>query len=153
VGNSRELRIGSAIPTEPPLESELSSEPELTPWKSVLVTTSHELPGARIVRHRGEVFGITVRTRNTFANAIASVRGIVGGEVGSYTKLMVMARHEALHRLRQEADAIDANAVVSMRLTANQISEDMTEIVAYGAAVVIERTAGPADDDDNSAGA
>jgi uncharacterized protein YbjQ (UPF0145 family) len=110
-------------------------------WRSVLLTTSHELPNARIVRHVGETFGITVRTRNAFSNLGAGVRGIVGGEVGGYTKLMVIARNEALERLRQEADKAGANAVISMRLDANQISDLMTEFIAYGAAVVVEALA------------
>jgi uncharacterized protein YbjQ (UPF0145 family) len=109
-----------------------------TRWRTVVLTTSHELPDARIVRHVGEVFGITVRTRNLFSNAVANVRGVVGGEVGSYTKLMVAARLESLERLRREADGMGANAVISMRLDANQIQSEMTEFVAYGAAVVIE---------------
>ncbi len=108
-----------------------------TRWRQVVLTTSHELPRARITRHVAEVFGITVRTRNMFANAVAGVRGVVGGEVGSYTKLMTGARHEALERLRREADRVGANAVVSMRLTANQISSEMTEFVAYGSGVVV----------------
>jgi uncharacterized protein YbjQ (UPF0145 family) len=107
-------------------------------WRKVVLTTSHELAGARIVRHVAEVFGITVRTRNVFSNAVANARGVVGGEVGSYTKLMAAARLESLKRLRREADGMGANAVVSMRLTANQIQSEMTEFVAHGAAVVIE---------------
>jgi uncharacterized protein YbjQ (UPF0145 family) len=119
------------------------------------LTTSHELPNARIIRHQSEAFGVTVRTRNFFSNAIAGVRGIVGGEVVSYTKLMQEARQESLDRLRQAADELGANAVVSMRVTANQISEDMTELVAYGSAVVVEWTEPTegASADDPSAGA
>jgi uncharacterized protein YbjQ (UPF0145 family) len=108
-----------------------------------MLTTSHELPNSRIAEHKAEAFGITVRTRNYFSNAIAGVRGIVGGEVGSYTKLMQAARKESLDRLRQAADELGANAVVSMRVTANQISDDMTEFVAYGSAVVVVSDAAP----------
>jgi uncharacterized protein YbjQ (UPF0145 family) len=129
------------VPTAEQLERdrELAVRGQLEPehWRSVVVTTSHELPHARIEKHIAEVFGITVRTRNAFSNAIAGVRGVVGGEVGSYTKLMLTARTETIERLRQEADRIGANAVVSMRFDANQISDLMTEFVAYGAAVVI----------------
>ena len=117
-----------------------AAERERLRWSQVVVTTSHELPDARIASHVGEVFGITVRTRNMFSQAGAQMRGIVGGEVGGYTKLMQDARHESLKRLRQEADQVGANAVVSMRMEANQISSDMTEVVAYGAAVVIVPT-------------
>jgi uncharacterized protein YbjQ (UPF0145 family) len=78
-----------------------------------------------------------VRTRNYFSNAIAGVRGIVDGEVGSYTKLMQAARKESVDRLRQAADELGANAVVSRRVTANQIFDEMTELVAYGSAVVV----------------
>ncbi|GAC1653979.1 MAG: hypothetical protein NVS4B3_17530 [Gemmatimonadaceae bacterium] len=132
---------------EPPAAEELRQARDAavaeTRWRRVAVTTSHELPNSRIVRHVAEVMGITVRTRNMFSNAIAGVRGAVGGEVGSYTKLMVLARHEALDRLRQEADGLGANAVIATRISANQISSEMTEFVAYGAAVVIEAIANP----------
>jgi uncharacterized protein YbjQ (UPF0145 family) len=129
----------------PPSPSELQEQQRMAAslrrdvgrWNSVVVTTSHELPNARIEQHVREVFGITVRTRNAFSNAVAGVRGVVGGEVASYTKLMLAARAEAIERLRREADAVGANAVISMRLDANLISDLMTEFVAYGAAVII----------------
>jgi uncharacterized protein YbjQ (UPF0145 family) len=133
-------------PKAPPSADELRDAAEnltarragQTRWQRVIVTTSHELPQAVLAEHLGEVFGVTVRTRNMFSNAVAGVRGVVGGEVGSYTKLMVTARQESLDRLRQEADALGANAIISMRLDANQISSDMTEFIAYGAAVRVE---------------
>jgi uncharacterized protein YbjQ (UPF0145 family) len=109
-----------------------------TQWKRVVVTTSHEIPGRRLIEHRGEVFGITVRTRNMFSDFGAGVRNLVGGEVGAYTKMLTTARHEALQRLRQEAHGIGANAVISMRMTANSLSDAVTEVVAYGAAVSTE---------------
>jgi uncharacterized protein YbjQ (UPF0145 family) len=134
------------VPVDPtPNAADLQRERELDArarqeadrWQRVAVTTSHELPHGRIEKHVGEVFGITVRTRNAFSNAIAGVRGVVGGEVSSYTKLMLTARAEAIDRLRQEAARIGANAVISMRCDASQISDLMTEFVAYGAAVII----------------
>lgn len=141
VGKPHPRVHGKPIPTEPPPgwdESKHLASIQPPSWTQVVLTTSHELPNARIVQHQSEAFGITVRTRNFLSNAIAGVRGIVGGEVGSYTKLMQDARQESLDRLRQAADEMGANAVVSMRVTANQISEDMTELVAYGSAVVVE---------------
>jgi len=106
-------------------------------WERVIVTTSHELPSFVVQKHIREVMGITVRTRNVFSNAVAGLTGVVGGEVVTYTKLMTDARDEALERMRTEAHRLGANAVISMRLDTNQISDLMTEFVAYGAAVVV----------------
>jgi uncharacterized protein YbjQ (UPF0145 family) len=157
VGKPHPRQHGRPIPTEKPAdwaERERLGIREPPTWTRVVVTTSHELPNARIVRHQSEAFGLTVRTRNVFSNAIAGVRGIVGGEVASYTKLMQDARQESLDRLRQAADEVGANAVVSMRVGANQISEDMTEFVAYGSAVVVEwdKHVGEEDIDKNDKG-
>ena len=105
------------------------------PWTRVVVTTSHELPGVEIVEHVGEVFGITVRSRNFVSNFGAQLRNVVGGEVGGYTKMLTEARNEALVRLRQAAFERGADSVISMRMSANQISDLMTELVAYGTAV------------------
>ncbi|MCW2993693.1 MAG: hypothetical protein JWQ18_1188 [Conexibacter sp.] len=110
-------------------------------WRAVTVATSHEIAGHRILEHRGEVFGITVRTRNMFSDFGAGVRNLVGGEVGGYTKMLTVARREALDRLRQETVLAGGNAVISMRMTANSLSDAVTEVVAYGTAVKVEQDA------------
>jgi uncharacterized protein YbjQ (UPF0145 family) len=107
-------------------------------WRSVIITTSHELAGCVVREHRAEVFGITVRSRNMFSDFGAGIRNLVGGEAAGYTRMLTDGRREALDRLRQEAAANGGNAVISMRMTANEVQEGMTELVAYGAAVRVE---------------
>jgi uncharacterized protein YbjQ (UPF0145 family) len=112
-------------------------------WKLVSVTTSHALPGMELVEHLGEVFGATVRSRNLFTDLGAGLRNAVGGEVRGYTDMLAVARREALDRLRQDAEALGANAVVSMRLATNSVVDGVVEIVAYGAAVRARDIPGP----------
>lgn len=110
-------------------------------WRAIVVTTSHELPGRTIVEHRSEVFGITVRSRNMFSDFGASMRNLAGGEVGGYTKMLTDARQESLDRLRQAAFESGADAVISTRMSGNSLTDGITELVAYGAAVRTEARA------------
>lgn len=110
----------------------------LPPPSPVLVVTSNEIPGIRIVRVHGEVFGLTVRVRNAFSQAGAGLRGLVGGEVGGFTKLLSASRNEALDRLRDAAREVGANAVIAMRFDCNELGDNMNEIAAYGTAVTID---------------
>ena len=104
----------------------------------VLIVTSNEIPGFHVVRVLGDVFGLTVRARDYFSNVGARLRTVVGGEVVGYTKLLVSSRHEARERLMNEARRIGANAIVAFRFDCNEIGNIMTEIAAYGTAVVVE---------------
>jgi uncharacterized protein YbjQ (UPF0145 family) len=115
--------------------------PEPDPADGVLITTGLDFPGQQVVAHVGEVFGLTVRARNAFSDAAAAVRNLVGGEAAGYTKMLSDARHEALGRLRRDAARRNANAVIAMRMEANAITDGMTELIAYGTAVVIEPVA------------
>ncbi len=103
----------------------------------LLVTTMNEIPGYRVTGVFGEVFGLTVRSRNMFSDIGAGLKGLVGGEVKGYTKLLQSSREEAVDRLRANAQAMGANAVIAMRFDCNEIASNMSEIAAYGTAVVV----------------
>ena len=104
----------------------------------MIVVTTENIPGYRVTRPLGQVFGVTVRTRGLGGNIAAGLRGLVGGEVKSYTKLLEDARRQAVDRLAENATAMGANAVVMMRFDSSEIGQSMSEIVAYGSAVVVE---------------
>jgi uncharacterized protein YbjQ (UPF0145 family) len=105
----------------------------------ILIATSNELPGYEAYKYHGDVMGITVITSNVFANFGANMKKYVGGEVGAYVKMLTDGRGIALSRMRVEAERLGANAVIAMRLDANQISDVMTELIAYGTAVSIRQ--------------
>jgi uncharacterized protein YbjQ (UPF0145 family) len=104
----------------------------------MIVTTTENITGMRVTRVIGQMFGLTVRTRGVGGNIAAQFRGLAGGEVKSYTKLLEDARREAVDRLVQSATAAGANAVVMMRFDSSEMGQTMSEIVAYGTAVVAE---------------
>ncbi len=103
----------------------------------ILVTTMNDVPGYDITQVYGETFGLVVRSRNLFSNLGASLRTIVGGEVGGYTKLLSETREHAIARLREAAAAKGANAIVAMRFDTSEIGGVMSEVAAYGTAVTI----------------
>ncbi len=124
--------------TAPAVRTGLNTEVQpLQPLPSVLIVTTNEIPGYRIVSVHGDVFGILVRARNYFANLGAQFRSVVGGEVGGYTKLLTDSRNVARERLMQAARDLGANAVVAMRFDCNEIGDIMSEVVAYGTAVSV----------------
>ena len=102
------------------------------------VTTAFELPGCRIVRNLGVVRGITVRSRNIIVNLGAAIQTLFGGNITLYTELCERARQEAFDLMLEHATAMGANAVVAMRYDANDVAAGVTEVLAYGTAVVIE---------------
>lgn len=104
----------------------------------MLTATTNDLPGYRIVRHIGVVRGITVRSRNAISDVVGGVQSIFGGRVGAYVKLAEMARQEAFDHLVAQAQAEGANAILAMRYDANEIMPGITEVLAYGTAVVVE---------------
>jgi len=104
----------------------------------MLVTTTNDLPGHRVVRHIGLVRGVTVRSRNAIANIGAGIQSLFGGNVTLYTSLAEQARQEAYELLVQHAQQAGANAILAMRYDANEIMEGITEVLAYGTAVVVE---------------
>jgi uncharacterized protein YbjQ (UPF0145 family) len=104
----------------------------------IMVATTNNLPGYEVVEVYGEVFGLIVRSRNIFGNIGASFRTVFGGEVKGYTKLLANTREQALERLRNEAEAKGANAVLMMRFDSGDIGGVMNEVVAYGTAVKVK---------------
>ena len=104
----------------------------------MIVATTNDLTGHRIVRHIGMVRGVTVRSRNVISDAIGGVQSMIGGRVGAYVKLAEAARQEAYDELVAHARDIGANAILAMRYDANEIMPGVTEVLAYGTAVVVE---------------
>jgi uncharacterized protein YbjQ (UPF0145 family) len=104
----------------------------------MLVATTNDLPGYRIVKHLGVVRGLTVRSRSVVGNIGASIQTLFGGNISLYTKLAEQARQEAYDLMLQNAHAVGANAIIAMRYDANEIASAVTEVLAYGTAVVVE---------------
>jgi uncharacterized protein YbjQ (UPF0145 family) len=103
------------------------------------VTTAFGFEGYRIAKCLGIVRGITVRSRSVLGNIGASLQTIVGGNISIYTNLCERAREEAYELMLTHASQMGANAVVGMRYDANEIAPGVTEVLAYGTAVVVER--------------
>jgi uncharacterized protein YbjQ (UPF0145 family) len=101
------------------------------------VTTTLGFDGYRIERHLGVVRGITVRSRSVVGNFGAGIQAIFGGNISIYTELCEQARREAFDLMLRHADEMGANAIVGMKYDANEVSPGITEVLAYGTAVVI----------------
>lgn len=118
--------------------------PEATVEGPIIVTTTENIPGTRVVKTIGHVFGLTVRSRSLGGNIAAGLKSLVGGEIGSYVKLNEDARRQAIDRMVQNAAAMGANAVTMMRFDSTEMARSMSEIVAYGTARVVEWETAPA---------
>ncbi len=103
-----------------------------------MVTTTFELPGYRIRQTLGVVRGIVVRSRNLFVNIGAAFQTLVGGNITAWSQLCEQARAEAFDIMIQHATEIGANAIVGARYDATEISSGVTEVLAYGTAVVVD---------------
>jgi uncharacterized protein YbjQ (UPF0145 family) len=106
----------------------------------VLITTANEIPGHEIIEVYGEVFGLTVRSRNAFSQLGAGLKSMIGGELKGMTKVLADSRNEVIARLTEAAEAKGANAVVAMRFDTSEMGGTWTEICAYGTAVRIAKT-------------
>src|SRR5579871_6052231 len=104
----------------------------------MLVATTETVPGQRRKQTIGQVFGVVVRSRGIGGNIMAGLRSIVGGEITEYTQLLEEARRHAVDRMVRNASLMRANAIVMMRFDSAEIGQTMSEIVAYGTAVVLE---------------
>jgi uncharacterized protein YbjQ (UPF0145 family) len=104
-----------------------------------LITTAFEIDGYKITKNFGIIRGITVRSRNVFATIGASFQTLVGGNITLFTQLCEKTRSEAFELMVQHAEEIGANAVIGMRYDANEVMSGVTEVLAYGTAVVVER--------------
>jgi uncharacterized protein YbjQ (UPF0145 family) len=106
--------------------------------RSMIITTTENIPEARVVKTLGQVFGLTVRSRSLGGNIAAFLKGLVGGEIRSYVKLNEDARRQAIDRMVQNAAAMGANAVTMMRFDSTEMGQSKSEIVAYGTARLVE---------------
>jgi len=104
-----------------------------------MVTTAFELPGYRIVRNLGVVRGIVVRSRNVFASIGAGLQTILGGNITILTQLCEKTRQDALLMMMEHATQHGANAIIAARYDANELMQGVTEVLAYGTAVVVEK--------------
>ena len=105
---------------------------------SMIVVTTEGISHFRIVETKGQVFGLVVRSRGLGGNIMAGLRSLGGGEITEYTQLLEEARRHAVDRMVQNATTMGANAIVRMQFDSSEIGQTMSEIVAYGTAVVIE---------------
>jgi uncharacterized protein YbjQ (UPF0145 family) len=103
-----------------------------------MVTTAFELPGFRVVRNLGVVRGITVRSRSVFGTIGGTLQTLAGGNITLFTQLCEKARGEAFEIMIQHASEIGANAIIGARYDANELMSGVTEVLAYGTAVVVE---------------
>jgi uncharacterized protein YbjQ (UPF0145 family) len=106
--------------------------------KEVIVVTTNDIPGYKVIEVYGEVFGLIVRSRNVFSNIGAGLRTVIGGEVKGYTKMLSDSREHAIARLRHAATEKGANAVLAMRFDSGDIGNVMNEVAAYGTAVKVQ---------------
>lgn len=105
----------------------------------MIVATTENLVGYKVIEVKGQVFGVVVRSRGLGGNIVAGLRSLAGGEILEYTSLLEDSRKQALDRMVENAAKMGANAVVMMRFDGSEIGQSMTEVVAYGTAVVVER--------------
>ncbi len=104
----------------------------------MIVTTSGQVEGKKVVKTIGLVKGSTIRAKHLGRDFMAGLRGVVGGEITEYTKMMAEAREQALQRMIEAAEKEGANAVVSMRFGTSMVMSNAAEVLAYGTAVVLE---------------
>jgi len=104
----------------------------------MIITTSDQIPGKEIVRTIGWVKGNTIRARHLGRDIMAGLRGVVGGEITEYTKMMAESREQAIKRMVEDAEQQGANAVVGLRFTTSMVMTNASEILAYGTAVVVK---------------
>lgn len=105
----------------------------------MIVVTTENIPGYKVKEVKGEVFGLVVRSRGLGGNIMAGLRTLIGGEIHEYTSMLEDARKQAIDRLVLNATQMGANAVVMMRFDSSEIGQNMSEIVAFGTAVVAEK--------------
>ena len=106
---------------------------------SMLIVTTNDLPGYRIDEVFGEVWGLTVRSRNAFSQMGAGLKSIFGGELKGMTQALYESRNEVMNRMVEEAQRRGANAIVAMRFDTSEMGDTWTEICAYGTAVRINK--------------
>jgi len=104
----------------------------------MIVVTTPDMPGMRVVRTLGLVRGNTIRARHIGRDLMAILRNIAGGEIHEYTKMLAEAREQAVDRLVEEAEALGANAVLAVRFQTSMVQQGAAEMLCYGTAVIVE---------------
>ena len=104
----------------------------------MIITTSEQVEGKKIIKTIGMVKGSTIRARHLGRDIMAGLRGVVGGEITEYTKMMAESREQAIQRMIEDAEKQGSNAIVGMRFTTSMVMQNASEILAYGTAVVLE---------------
>jgi len=105
----------------------------------MMIVTTEKIAKHQITEVLGPVFGLTVRARGIGKDIVASFKGLVGGEISQYTEMLEDARKQAIDRMVKNASAMGANAIIMMRFDSGEIGQNMSEIVAYGTAVIVEK--------------
>lgn len=105
----------------------------------MIVSTTNEIAGYKVVRHLGLVRGVTVRSRSVIGNFFGGIQTIFGGKLSVYVNLAEATRQEAFDHMCAHAAEAGANAIIGMRYDANDIMDGVTEVLAYGTAVIVER--------------
>ena len=105
----------------------------------MIIVTTENITGYKVKEVKGQVFGLVVRSRGLGGTLMAGLRSLVGGEIHEYTSLLEDARKQAIDRLVVNATVMGANAIVMMRFDSSEIGQYMSEVLAYGTAVVIEK--------------
>ncbi len=104
----------------------------------MLVVTTENVAGHKIRETKGQVFGVVVRSRGLGGNIMAGLRSLAGGEIIEYTQMLEEARRHAIDRMVKNARLMQANAIVMMRFDSSEMGQTMSEVVAYGTAVIID---------------
>lgn len=104
----------------------------------MLVVTTENIKGYKIKEVKGPCFGLIVRSRGLGGDILAGLKGLVGGEIKQYTQMLEDSRKEALDRMVKNAQSMGANAIIMMRFDSGEVGSNMSEIVSYGTAVVVE---------------
>lgn len=104
----------------------------------MILSTANTIGGKKIVKVLGIVRGNSIRARHIGHDIAASIKGLIGGEIHDYTKLMAESREQAIDRMIDAANALGANAVVAVRLTTSSVMQGAAELLAYGTAVIVE---------------
>ncbi|HHW38327.1 MAG TPA: YbjQ family protein [Bacillales bacterium] len=105
----------------------------------MIIGTTEKIANYKVTEVLGPVFGLTVRARGIGKDILASLKGIVGGEINQYTEMLEDARKQAIDRMVKNATTMGANAIIMMRFDSGEIGQNMSEIVAYGTAVIVEK--------------
>ncbi len=106
----------------------------------MILTTTMDVPGHRLVETLGMVRGNTIRARHVGRDIMAALRNIAGGEITEYTKMLAEAREQSIDRMVEEAQMLEANAIVGIRFQTSMVMSGAAEMLCYGTAVILEKT-------------